>query len=73
MTYMTIAIVAGFVLDLIFRGSKMAVSSGEADRASDIRNRKNYQKLSAGRKDRGTHRWRILVLVVVTVSTGVQQ
>ena len=30
------------------RGSKMAVSSGEADRASDIGNRKNYQKLSAG-------------------------
>ena len=26
------------------RGSKMAVSSGEADRASDIGNRKNYQK-----------------------------
>ena len=44
MTYMTIAIVAGSDL----RGSKMAVSSGEADRASDIGNRKNYQKLSAG-------------------------
>ena len=28
--------------------AQMAVSSGEADRASDIGNRKNYQKLSAG-------------------------
>ena len=45
MTYMTIAIVCS---GSDFRGSKMAVSSGEADRASDIGNRKNYQKLSAG-------------------------
>ena len=28
--------------------SQLEVSSGEADRASDIGNRKNYQKLSAG-------------------------
>ena len=28
-----------------FRGSEMAVPSGEADRSSDIRNRKNYQRL----------------------------
>ena len=48
MTYMTIAIVGGLCSGSDFRGSKMAVSSGEADRASDIGNRKNYQKLSAG-------------------------
>ena len=52
------------------RGSKMAVSSGEADRASDIGNRKNYQKLPANKTGERIGGG-ILVLVVVTVSTGV--
>ena len=38
----------GIFAGSVFWGSQMAVSSGEADRASDIGNRKNYQKLSAG-------------------------
>lgn len=54
-----------------FRGSKMAVSSGEADRASDIGNRKNIRNCLPANKTGKRIGGGILVLVVVTVSTGV--
>ena len=53
------------------RGSKMAVSSGEADRASDIGNRKIIRNCLPANKTGERIGGGILVLVVVTVSTGV--